>query len=82
MKESIIICAVVLCVVLLCSTALADSYPFDLPLLHSGTVMGIGRVTTDRSSTQTAKLMEEGFGAYAKGRQAAVLSTPEMETVR
>ena len=49
MKKSIIICTVVLCVVLLCSTALAASYSFDFQL-RSGTVMGIGRVTTARSS--------------------------------
>lgn len=51
-KKSIIICTVVLCVVLLCSTALAASYPFDFQL-RSGTIIGIGLVTTDRSSTQT-----------------------------
>ena len=52
MKKSLIICSLVLCMVLLCSTALAASYSFDFQL-RSGTVFGIGRVTTARSSTHT-----------------------------
>ena len=72
MKKSIIICTVVLCVVLLCSTALAASYSFDFQL-RSGTVMGIGRVTTDRSSSQT-KADGEGR-AYVRPTNRSFIDT-------
>lgn len=72
MKKSIIICTVVLCVVLLCSTALAASYSFDFQL-RSGTVMGIGRVTTAQS---TARTKADGEGcAYVTPTNRSFIDT-------